>query len=226
MSTGGNNGFGLYIDQSNATDSLKPIALNKVFANNNGEDGIYVDAMGSITTNFLITNNNQLNGLNLKNNNSVVGSPTVKSTGTITMLNTLGQNLAVGNGFSWEWNDVELRWDQVPNGLVGVNFQSFGTVTINQLQTILNGGNGLVVDNTNTSLKPVVTLNSVISSENEVTGIFAKSSGVITINTSWVASNMEMGSRSNRTTTCSSTTPARSGTTGRGFGQPQPALPQ
>ena len=189
VDTSGNNGYGLHIDQSAATDSLKPIILNKVFANNNGLDGIYVNAMGSITTNFLSANSNQYTGINLKNNNSVVGSPTVYSTGTITMLNTLGQNLVAGNGFTWVYNAGEDKWEQVSNGGVGVNLQSNGAVTVNQLETILNGDAGLWIDNTNTSLKPAVTLNSIISRENNVTGIFARSSGVITINTSWVTSN-------------------------------------
>ena len=196
LSTSGNNGFGLYIDQSTATDSLKPIILNKVFANNNGEDGIYVNAMGSITTNFLTANNNQYTGVNLMNNNSVVvGLTTVYSTGTITMLNTLGQNLVVGNGMTCIYNLAEDRWDCAPNGGVGVNLQSFGAVTVNQLETILNGSEGLVVDNTNTIVKPAVTLNSIISRENNVAGIFARSSGVITINNSWVASNYGDGIR-------------------------------
>ena len=101
------------------------------------------------------------------------------------MLNTLGQNLVVNNGFSYD----EISDSYLPNGAKGVKLESNGAATVNQLETIGNGDAGLWVDNTNTILKPAVTLNSVISRENNVAGIDARSSGVITINTSWVASN-------------------------------------
>ena len=72
LTTNDNTEWGFHLDQTGATDSLKPIILNKVIANKNGENGIIVDAMGSITTNFLTANNNQYNGVYLKNTNSVL----------------------------------------------------------------------------------------------------------------------------------------------------------
>ncbi len=173
-----NTRYGIYIDQTGAPDSTKAIILNKITANNNGYDaaraealdGLYVNAKGSITTNFLVVNSNAMNGANLLNNNGA-------STGTVTMLNTLGKNLAIGN-----------------NKGVGVNIVSFGAVTVTDLEAIYNKLDGLVVNNMNVAavVKPAVTLNTIISRFNE-NGIHVTSSGVVTINGSWSASNRQDG---------------------------------
>ena len=86
-----NRYYGLYVDQSDATDSLKPIILNKIIASNKGLDGIHVDSLGSITTNGIRAYSNEHSGMVLNNANT-------NSTGTITMLNTLGQNMTLLNG--------------------------------------------------------------------------------------------------------------------------------
>ena len=159
LTADGNFHNGVYIDQLDATDSLKPILLNKVTANNNYGDGVYVNAMGSITTNGIYNRYNENSGLELINNNqnSMNG---VYSTGTVTLLNTLGQNLMVLNG------QTCISGLCTPNtGAAGVILKSNGAITINQLESISNFGQGLWVDNTNSRalVKPTVTLNSVIS---------------------------------------------------------------
>jgi hypothetical protein len=205
LKSNGNFQNGVYIDQLDATDSLKAILLNKVTANSNYGDGVYVNAMGSITTNGIYNRYNEHSGLVLLNNNqnSVNG---VYSTGAITLLNTLGQNLLVLNG------QTCISGLCTPNtGAAGVILKSYGAVTISQLETIGNYGQGLQVDNTNSRalLKPAITLNSVISRGtmyngsgsdpsnrgNWGNGMVVKSSGVVTINNSWSAKNQGDGLR-------------------------------
>ena len=129
-------------------------------------DGVLVNAMGNITLNKVDAYFNDQNGANL--NNNLDGS-----TGIVTVLNTMGDNTVVGNGG------------------FGLKIQSFGAVTVTGLETIYNSGGGLKVVNTNTiaTIKPAITLNSIISRVNSGDGIYTESSGVITINNSWSASN-------------------------------------
>jgi hypothetical protein len=171
-----NNTFnGLYIDQSTAPNSLNPIILNKIIAENNGSrdefgdvinygDGIYVNAKGAITINKFDVNSNSGTGANLINN--LAGS----SAG-VTVLNSLGGNLAISNGGS------------------GVNIQSNGAVNVTGLETIYNGIDGLDVHNGYLGTNPLVTLNSIISRNNSQRGIYVESNGVVTINNSWSVGN-------------------------------------
>ena len=71
---------------------------------------------------------------------------------------------------------------------------SFGAVTVTDLEAIYNKLDGLVVNNLNVAavVKPAVTLNTIISRFNE-NGIHVTSSGVVTINSSWSASNRQDG---------------------------------
>ena len=190
---------GVNIDQLGAPDSLKPILLNKVTANSNYGDGIYVNALGSITTNYIRTNYNEHSGM-------VLDNAYTNSTGTITMLNTLGQNMTLLNGQTCV-SDV-----CTPNtGAAGVKLISNGAITVNQLESDFNYGQGLWVDNSSSIalIRPVVTLNSVITRNNYYNGsgigegnrenwghgMVVRSSGVITINNSWSVSNQGDGLR-------------------------------
>ncbi len=178
-----NDLYGLYIDQSTAPNSTKAITLNLVTANDNGWDvdningwdGIYVDAKGSIITNSITLINNAASG-------AVFFNRYDGATGTVTMLNTLGSkvNVVVSNGHS--------------NGMgSGVSIISNGAVTISQLESIMNALNGLDVNNQSTGIiKPAVTLNNVITRFN-IVGLSVKSSGVVTINTSWATNNTQDG---------------------------------
>ena len=75
---------------------------------------------------------------------------TYYSTGSITMLNTLGQNGVFGNCTTWVYIPAEDRWEaQQTPGAFGVNLQSYGTVSVNQLELHDNNNDGLVIDNTN-----------------------------------------------------------------------------
>ncbi len=170
-----NDEYGMYLDQTEALDSSKAIILNLVSASNNYYDGVYVNVMGSITTNTIWAMWNGLSGsgtgVGLVNRNP-------NSTGSVTMLNSLGYktNFMIGNGSS------------------GVYISSFGAVNISQLESISNSGDGLDLVNTNTTLKPAVTLNNVIT-RNNLVGIDVESSGVVTIKTSWSTNNSEDGIR-------------------------------
>ncbi|NTW08114.1 MAG: hypothetical protein HGA28_00920 [Anaerolineaceae bacterium] len=170
-----NDEYGMYLDQTEALDSSKAIILNLVSASNNYYDGVYVNAMGSITTNTIWAMWNGLSGsgtgVGLVNRNP-------NSTGSVTMLNSLGYktNFMIRNADS------------------GVYISSFGTVNISQLESIWNSGDGLDIVNANTTLKPAVTLNNVITRNNHI-GIDLESSGVVTINTSWSTNNSEDGIR-------------------------------
>ena len=178
-----NINYGISIDQSNALDSSKAITLNLVTVNNNGFDssytngwdGLYVLAKGSITVNTLIALNNAATGAVLINDDG---------TGAVTMLNTLGNkyNVVVGNGRGY-------NGDQSHTGLF---IRSKGAVTINQLETIFNTGDGLDVYNENATLKPAVKLTNVISRGNLV-GMFVRSTGVVTIDKSWATDNGQDG---------------------------------
>jgi hypothetical protein len=165
-----NTDWGLYLDQTGALDSTKAITLNLVTASGNGKDGVYVNARGSITTNTLWALNNGDSGAVLYNRN-------VGSTGSVTMLNTLGYKTNV----------------MVANGDSGVFVSSYGAVTISQLESIYNTLDGLdVINNSTATFKPTVTLNNVITRYNLV-GMDVKSSGVVTINTSWSTNNTNDG---------------------------------
>jgi hypothetical protein len=176
--------FGIYLDQTGALDSTKAITLNLVTVNNNGFDsgytngwdGLYVLANGSITVNTLIALNNAGTGAALIND---------YGTGSVTMLNTLGNkyNVVVGNGRGY-------NGDQKHTGML---ISSKGAVTINQLETIYNTGDGLVVYNdTTATIKPAVKLTNVISRFNLV-GVYVYSTGVVTIDKSWATNNGEDG---------------------------------
>jgi putative surface-exposed virulence protein len=162
-----NTGFGLYLNQSTALNSLSPVILNKIITDGNGMDGLYTEAKGFITVNKFAAGYNGGTGVNLINN---VGS----STGTVTVLNTLGGNTA------WV------------NGGTGVNIQSNGAVNITGLETVYNGVDGLDVHNNYTASTPLVTLNSIISRYNTGMGIYVGSKGIVTLNNSWsVGSGMD-----------------------------------
>jgi len=89
------------------------------------------------------------------------------------MLNTLGYKTNV----------------MVANGQSGVYISSNGAVTVNQLESIYNTLDGLDVTNDSTAtVKPAVTLNNIITRYNTV-GLYVKSTGVVTINTSWSTNN-------------------------------------
>jgi hypothetical protein len=183
-----NGAYGIDVWQRNDTVSLIPVILNKITANNNQSYGITVDVIGSITTNAIITNNNRYHGVRLINANG--------GSGSVTMLNTLGQNLAVFNGYNQVYDPILDQWNPVSNGYSGVNIISNGVVTVTGLETIYNGGEGLVVHNEGSPLlvKPAITINSIVSRGNGggvagYHGIVLVSKGVITVNTSWSASN-------------------------------------
>jgi hypothetical protein len=183
-----NGAYGIDVWQRNATVSLIPVILNKITANNNQSFGITVDVIGSITTNAIITNNNRYHGVRLINANG--------GTGSVTMLNTLGQNLAVFNGYNQVYDPILDQWNPVSNGYSGVKIISNGVVTVTGLETIYNGGEGLVVHNDGSPLlvKPAITINSIVSRGNGggvagYHGIVLVSKGVITVNNSWSASN-------------------------------------
>jgi hypothetical protein len=157
-----NTNYGLYVDQSNAVDSTKPIMLNKTYADGNGYDGIYVYAKGSITGNGIAGTSNGDTGVNLINNVS-------GSTGTITILNSFGLNTAFLND-------------------VGFNLQSNGAIAITGIETVSNRNDGIVVRN-NYAGTPAVTLTYVINRFNSWNGVYIDSNGVVTINNSWSTSN-------------------------------------
>jgi putative surface-exposed virulence protein len=167
ITTNDNDDRGLYLDQTGAPDSLKPITLNLVTAINNGMDGIYVIARGSITANTFTAH--------LNHSGSGVLFDNTYGTGSVTVLNTLGNkfNVTVGNGSS------------------GVAIYSKGAVTITQLESLGNTVDGLDVDNSTSSalVKPTVSLSNIINHNNIQAGIFVKSNGVTTIHNSLSTSN-------------------------------------
>ena len=166
-----NNHYGLYIDQSKAPDSLKPILLSTITADNNGWnadsldiwDGANVTAMGSITTNFFTFVGNSDAGAVLDN---LAGG-----NAAVTILNTLGKNIAIANGQG-----------------EGIKLVTGGAVSVTDLEATYNGLNGLDIVNTNDTIKPAVTLSLIVSRFNQ-NGINVVSSGVITLNNSWSVSN-------------------------------------
>ena len=174
LTTNDNTDWGLRLDQTDAPDSLKPITLNLATAINNGMDGIYVDARGSITANTFVAHFNHSGSGVFFDNRS--------GTGSVTVLNTLGKklNLTVANGSS------------------GVAIYSNGAVTITQLESLSNTVDGLDVDNsTSTALvKPVVNLSNIITRYNTQVGIYVHSLGVTTISNSWSISNSWDGIKS------------------------------
>jgi hypothetical protein len=191
--------YGVFIDQSDATDSLKPIILNKITASNNGMDGIHVDSMGSIMTNGIRAYSNEHSGM-------VLDNAYTNSAGTITILNSLGRNMIYVNGQSCTSGGCTPNTDAA-----GVKLLSNGAVTVVQLESGYNYGQGLWVDNSGSAaqIKPAVTLNSILTRgnfyngsgvevdnrENWGHGMVVKSSGVITINNSWSVSNQGDGLR-------------------------------
>ncbi|NTW08043.1 MAG: hypothetical protein HGA28_00545 [Anaerolineaceae bacterium] len=198
LKSNNNGAYGLDIDQRFAPDGTKTVTLNKITANNNLSYGVEVLSKGSIITNAVITNSNRYYGVLLNN--------TFGPSGTITMLNTLGQNLAVNNGYDQVYNAIEDRWEAVSNGCSGVMLSSNGGVTVTGLETIYNGGEGLVVHNEGSSLlvKPAITINSIVSRANGggvagYHGIVLVSKGVITVNSTWSASNTGDGFALNTT---------------------------
>ena len=183
LTTKDNTQYGIYIDQD-ALDSTKAITLNLVTVENNGFDsgytngwdGLYVIGKGSITVNTLRVVNNAGIGAVLINDDG---------TGSVTLLNTLGNkyNVVIGNGRGY--NGDQQR--------TGMFISSKGAVTINQLETIYNSGDGLVVYNDTTAvIKPAVKLTNVISRFNLV-GMYVYSTGVVTIDKSWATDNGQDG---------------------------------
>jgi hypothetical protein len=162
-----NTNYGLFLDQTDAPDSLKAITLNLVTASNNGMDGIKVNAKGGITANTFVAHFNR--------SGSGVVLDNTSGTGSVTLLNTLGNKLNI----------------TVANSSSGVAIYSNGAVTINQLESLSNGVDGLDVDNsTSTALvKPAVNLSNIITRYNNQVGIYVHSLGVTTISNSWSISN-------------------------------------
>jgi hypothetical protein len=169
LTTNDNTQDGFFLDQTGAPDSSKGITLNLITANNNGLNGMNIHAKGSITTNTITANFNTQTGMVLFNN-------TTDATGSVTMLNTLG----------YKYNMAAFNGDN------GVMINSNGAVTINQLESTNNTLDGLHVENDSGSLRPVVTLNNVITRFNLV-GMDVTSLGVVTINTSWSTNNTQDG---------------------------------
>ena len=91
LTTNNNTGWGFYLDQTGAPDSLKAIALNLLNANGNGLDGVNVQSKGNITVNTFFTTGND-NGLLLDNRSG---------TGSVTLFSTLGIKVDVLMRIEW-----------------------------------------------------------------------------------------------------------------------------
>ena len=157
-------GYGAYVDNTYSTTAVG-ITLNgnNVF-NGNHAGGLYLHSNGAILANAVTANNNSGGkGASFMNNANPATPQTVTLTGS-------------GNGNG--------NFDN--NGNTGLFVQSFGLVTLNNVEADTNTGNGIQVDNatgaTASLLKGITILGYANVNKNTGTGLSLTSLGAITVN--------------------------------------------
>ncbi|MGA7192244.1 MAG: right-handed parallel beta-helix repeat-containing protein [Anaerolineales bacterium] len=160
---------GAILDNNN-TSAIGGVTLTGVnIFDGNGEDGLEINSYGAIKVNSLIAYDNKQSGVDLSNYSV---TPLVTQSVTLTG--------------SSQFND---------NGSDGLDVDSNGLTTANNITAISNGGNGVAIYNAFTGIKAGVTLTGTnIFNSNQVEGLRVISNGAILLN-SITADNNDISMR-------------------------------
>ena len=176
-------GSGLVVDSSFST-SLRTVQITNGNFSDNDLDGLWLENLGNVTLKNIIANNNTNgNGAFIDNCLAVSGICSGKGNVTLSGVMIAGQI----NNFS-------------ENGQSGLEIYSRGTVTLTNLDAMLNGVGGLMVTNNFSGTSAGVTVNSTLSGswlnwfgENGDDGLAVVSNGNILVTDSAGESNGGQG---------------------------------
>ena len=158
------------------------------YFNNNDEYGVSIRSRGAITLSNFDANSNSGTGVYL--NNCLLDSETglCQGNGNITLnvtipnwSNGLTSNEGYGLQISSKGN-VSLTGVAVEESeRMGMYIDAWGTITLSNVSSTGNGGQGAILGNTHLANKAVTVTGSTFS-DNENSGLFVSSMGVITLN--------------------------------------------
>jgi hypothetical protein len=167
-----NGGEGIKVTSIPQSPSIKPVTVNRTFANGNSLDGLKVDAVGLITLNGVTANGNSLTG-------AVLDNSSVSITSGVTILSSLGANYFNNN--EGDFGLSTRTRGQVSLSLVTANYNLGGTgvgvdncmggapgcgqanVSFSKVTTRLNRDDGMLI-HTNAL---TITMNGLVSLSNE-----------------------------------------------------------
>lgn len=214
-----NNGIGAYIQNQNA-DTPKPVTLagTNTF-NNNNSSGLSIDSKGAITLNNIYANSNTVYGAYIDNDAANPAVQNVTFTGTnefkyngstglivssrgAVLLNNVTANtnnfgVSILNNLGTAAAPVTIKGTNSFNDNVGtgLNIQSYGIVTLNNITANGNGtgmafGYGVSIANSGlTNFKGVTITGTNSFNDNYNTGLQISSSGAVTLNNITASNN-------------------------------------
>lgn len=206
----GNSAGGAWLRNNIGSSVGNVTVTDSQFNNNtNTNSGLAIGSFGMVTLKNVIANGNGSStagsGVEI-GNYSAVTPKTVTLTNVTTLNNRLygifvwskgaisASNLtANGNGIGSSANGAQLRNDfgTAPVTLAGTNefsnnsntglvIQTKDVVTVSNVKALANGVYGVSVDNNNAATAKVVTLTNIVTSNNQNTGLYVTSNGLIT----------------------------------------------
>lgn len=218
---------GAFFDNTNAGAGIGTVTVNNSAFNNNEGTGITINSDAMVTTNNLIANGNDQGGAVIVNNTNLTTAPdksvtmkgfkqfndngltglSISSKGAITLSNiTASYNSEYGvlidNTGSKTNLGVVISGTNyfMVNSIDGLNILSNGVITLNNLNASYNSGNGVFLDNCNTTpSKPVcvaktVTITGINNFNwNNLDGLSVLSFGTITVSNVSATHNINNG---------------------------------